>query len=57
MNYKCKSPVLFHLWNRIDVVKKTFNQIKKPKPKRLYISSDYADNAKDKKKLCIFVIM
>ena len=57
MNYKCKSPVLFHLWNRIDVVKKTFNQIKKAKPKRLYISSDYADNAKDKKKLCIFVIM
>ncbi len=51
MNYICKSPVLFHLWNRIDVVKKTFNQIKKAKPKRLYISSDYADNAKDKKKI------
>ena len=26
MNYKCKSPILFHLWNRIDVVKKTFIQ-------------------------------
>ena len=50
MVYNCKSPVLFHLWNRIDVVKKTFKQIKKTKPRKLYLSSDGATNLKDKKK-------
>jgi len=56
MNYHCKSPVLFHLWNRIDVVKKTFKEIKKAKPNKLYISSDGPNNLKDKKKLTLFVI-
>jgi len=51
MNYQCKSPVLFHLWNRIDVVKKTFKEIKKAKPKKFYISSDGPNNGKDKKKI------
>ena len=51
MNYHCKSPVLFHMWNRIDVVKRTFKVIRKAKPKRFYISSDGANNAKDKKKI------
>ena len=53
MVYNCKSPVLFHLWNRIDVVKKTFKQIKKTKPRKLYLSSDGATNLKDKKKISI----
>jgi len=51
MNYHCKSPVLFHMWNRIDVVKRTFKVIRKAKPKKFYISSDGANNAKDKKKI------
>ena len=51
MDYKCQTPILFHLWNRIDVVKKTFNQIKRTKPKKLYISSDGYNNTKDKKKI------
>ncbi len=51
MAYLCRSPVLYHLWNRIDVVKKTFLEIKKTKPQRLYISSDGGNNASDKKKI------
>ena len=51
MNYHCKSPVLFHMWNRIDVVKRTFKVIRKAKPKKFYISSDGANNTKDKKKI------
>ena len=51
MIYHCKSPVLFHLWNRIDVVKKTFKEIQKAKPFKLFISSDGANNLKDKKKI------
>lgn len=51
MNYRCKSPILFHVWNRIDVVKKTFNQIKKTKPKKIYISSDGPRNKDDKEKI------
>ena len=39
------------MWNRIDVVKRTFKVIRKAKPKRFYISSDGANNAKDKKKI------
>ena len=51
MIYSCKSPVLFHLWNRIDVVKKTFKEIQKTKPNKLYLSSDGANNLEDKKKI------
>jgi len=39
------------MWNRIDVVKRTFKVIRKAKPKKFYISSDGANNAKDKKKI------
>ena len=53
MTYSCKSPILFHLWNRIDVVKKTFVEIKKTKPKILYLSSDGGNNPIDIKKIKI----
>ena len=39
------------MWNRIDVVKRTFKVIRKAKPKKFYISSDGANNTKDKKDL------
>ncbi len=53
MAYHCKSPVLFHLWNRIDVVKKTFRQIQIARPSKLYLSSDGAKNLNDKKKIIL----
>ena len=51
MNYKCQSPVFFHVWNRIDVVKRVFKQIKKAKPSKLYLSSDGPRNITDHKKI------
>ena len=51
MNYKCKTPVFFHVWNRIDVVKRVFKQIKKAKPPKLYFSSDGPRNQVDKDKI------
>jgi hypothetical protein len=51
MNYKCQSPVFFHVWNRIDVVKRVFGQIKKAKPAKLYLSSDGPRNSIDRKKI------
>ena len=51
MNYECKNPVLFHIWNRIDVVKRVLKEIKKTKPSKLYLSSDGPRNLKDKEKI------
>lgn len=51
MNYICKSPILFHVWNRIDVVKKVFLKIKETKPGKLYFSSDGPRNDEDKKEI------
>ena len=35
-----ETPVLYTVFNRIDLVEKTFGQIKKVKPKKLYIAQD-----------------
>lgn len=35
-----KTPVLFIVFNRLDTVKRVFEQIKKEKPSKLYIASD-----------------
>ncbi len=51
MKYFCNSPVLFHVWNRIDVVKKVFLKIRETKPKKLYFSSDGPNNIEDKVKI------
>ena len=40
MDYKCKSPVVFIIFNRPDVTKKTFDIIKKVKPNNFIIISD-----------------
>ncbi|ASU36141.1 nucleotide-diphospho-sugar transferase [Mucilaginibacter xinganensis] len=39
-----RSPVLFIIFNRPDTTAQVFNQIKKAKPKRLYIAGDGARN-------------
>lgn len=40
-------PILLILYNRNDTLKKVFSQIKKVKPKRLYIAADGPKNIKD----------
>ena len=35
-----KKPILYCIFNRLDVVKKSFESIKKAKPSRLYIAAD-----------------
>jgi hypothetical protein len=40
MDYNVHSPVLFLIFNRPDITFKTFAQIKKAKPTRLYIAAD-----------------
>jgi len=35
-----ETPVLYTVFNRIDLVEKAFGQIKKVKPKKLYIAQD-----------------
>jgi len=34
------TPILFMVYNRLDTTKKVFNEIRKAKPKKLYIASD-----------------
>ena len=34
------APVLFCIYNRLEYTKKTFQQIKKAKPKKLFIAAD-----------------
>lgn len=41
-------PVLFLVWCRSDVVEKVFSQIRKAKPKRLYVAVDGPRNENDK---------
>jgi hypothetical protein len=40
LNYKVQSPVLLLIFNRPDVTFRVFDQIKKAKPKKLYIAAD-----------------
>ena len=40
--YRCKSPILFLTFNRLDTTKEVFNQIKKVKPSKIYLASDGA---------------
>ncbi|MGC8567609.1 MAG: hypothetical protein ACP5M8_08220, partial [Caldisphaera sp.] len=35
-----ESPVLYTVFNRLDIVEKAFGQIRKAKPKKLYIAQD-----------------
>lgn len=46
--YKCKSPILFLSFNRIDTTKQVFEQIKKVKPSKIYLASDGARDKVDK---------
>lgn len=53
MKYFPKAPILYLVFNRPDLTAKTFKQIQKYKPKKLYISSDgpRQDNDTDLKKI------
>lgn len=39
-NYQCKSPVLFLVFNRLDVTARVFEAIRQVKPPRLYVAAD-----------------
>ena len=45
-----KTPILFIIFNRPDVTQKVFNEIKKIKPKKLFITADGARNEDEWKK-------
>jgi len=45
-----ESPVLYLVFNRIDTVKKTFPEIKKAKPKKLFVAADGPRNGSEKEK-------
>lgn len=44
-----ETAILFNIWIRTDLAKEVFSQIRKVKPKRLYIAIDGPRNAEDKK--------
>ena len=54
MEYKSPSPVLFLIFNRPDKTQRVFDQIKKYKPKRLFIAADgHRENKDGEKENCI----
>lgn len=50
MEYTVKSPICYIVFNRLDTVKITFEEIKKVKPAKLYIVSDGARESKEGEK-------
>ena len=48
--FKLETPVLYLVFNRLDTVKQTFPEIKKAKPKQLFIAADGPRNSEEKKK-------
>ncbi|MFD1605962.1 nucleotide-diphospho-sugar transferase [Flavobacterium artemisiae] len=46
-NYKTKSPILFLIFNRPDVTKHVFEEIKKSRPSKLYVAADGPRKNKD----------
>jgi len=50
MKFALKTPVLFLIFNRLDTTKKVFAEIKKAKPKKLFIAADGPRAEEEKKK-------
>lgn len=50
MKQSCNTPILFLVFNRVENTKKVFEEIKKAKPKKLYIAADGPRNAQEKRK-------
>ena len=47
---KLKTPILFLVFNRLDTTKQVFEEIKKVKPKKLFIAADGPRNKMEKKR-------
>ena len=47
IHYQCKSAILFHLFNRLDVSRRVLKVIKKVRPNKLYLSIDGPRNKED----------
>jgi len=50
-SFKLEVPVLYIVFNRFDLVKKTFPKIKQQRPKQLFIASDGPRNKNEKRKV------
>lgn len=48
-SYQCQNAILLFTYKRLDTTKLVLEQIKKVKPKRLYISSNHPKNANEAK--------
>ena len=48
--FSLTTPVLFLVFNRLDTTKKVFEEIKKAKPKELFVAADGPRNEEEKKK-------
>lgn len=46
--FKLTTPVLFLVFNRLDTTKKVFEEIRKAKPKKLFVAADGPRNEKEK---------
>ena len=54
MNNKLETPILFVIFNRPDTTEKVFNEIKKIKPKKLFVSADGPrENKPGEKEKCL----
>ena len=49
-NNKLETPVLFLIFNRLDTTKQVFEEIRKAKPKKLFIAADGPRDKKEKQK-------
>jgi hypothetical protein len=49
-NFKLNTPVLFLVFNRLETTKKVFEEIKRAKPKQIFIAADGPRNEKEKLK-------
>ncbi|MAG39954.1 hemolytic protein HlpA-like protein [Candidatus Pacearchaeota archaeon] len=49
-NFKLNTPILYLVFNRVDTIKRTFPEIRKAKPKQLFIAADGPRTKEEKKK-------
>jgi hypothetical protein len=49
-NFKFNTPILFMTFNRLDHTKLAFEEIRRAKPRKLFVASDGPRNAEEKKK-------
>ena len=57
IKYTLTTPVLFLIFNRPDITKKAFNEIRKAKPQKLFLAADGPrENNVNDQKLCYLTL-